>query len=72
MVAVPDYLADLYQCDKESSHANILTMLQRIQSGQFMVTTTPSSSAFATPSEHSAALTLLWAKEEQELEDHWI
>ena len=63
VVAVPDHLADLFLCDKESSQH------------PYDATADPKRSIYGnyyailfslrTPSEHSAALTLLWAKENQ-------
>ena len=63
VIAVPDHLADLFLCDKESSQH------------PYDATADPKRSIYGnyyailfslrTPSEHSAALTLLWAKENQ-------
>lgn len=64
VVAVPDYLAELFLCDQESSQH------------PYEVSPEPKRKAYGnyyailfslrTPGEHSAALTLLWAKESEQ------
>jgi hypothetical protein len=62
VVAVPDYLADAFRCDKESvTHPYKLvpeTAKQKTY-GNYYATLF----ALRTPGDHSAALTLLWNKE---------
>jgi hypothetical protein len=63
VVAVPDHLAGLFLCDKESSqHPYDATAVpKRTSYGNYYAILF----SMRTPSEHSAALTLLWAKENQ-------
>jgi len=62
VVAVPDYLAELFLCDQESSkHPYDSPDPERKAYGNFYATLF----SLRTPGEHSAALTLLWAKENE-------
>jgi hypothetical protein len=63
VVAVPDYLAELFLCDQESSKHpyDVWPDPKRKAYGNFYATLF----SLRTPGEHSAALTLLWAKENE-------
>src|SRR5215469_3570650 len=63
LVAVPDYLAELFLCDQESSKHPYDSWPdpKRKAYGNFYATLF----SLRTPGEHSAALTLLWAKENE-------
>lgn len=63
VVAVPDYLAELFLCDQESSKHpyDSWPNPRRKAYGNFYATLF----SLRTPGEHSAALTLLWAKEKE-------
>src|SRR5262249_30032469 len=63
VVAVPDYLAELFQCDTESSQHpyNVSPDPKRKTYGNYYAILF----SLRTPGEHSAALTLLWAKENE-------
>jgi hypothetical protein len=66
VVAVPDYLAELFLCDKESSKHpyDVSPDPKRTIYGNYYAILF----SLRTPGEHSAALTLLWAKESQKWE----
>jgi len=66
VVAVPDYLAELFLCDKESSQHpyDVSPDPKRTIYGNYYAILF----SLRTPGEHSAALTLLWAKESQKWE----
>jgi len=61
VAAVPDYLAELFLCDKESSKHpyEVSPDPKRMAYGNYYTVLF----SLRTPGEHSAALTLLWAKE---------
>jgi len=63
VVAVPDYLSGLFLCDKESSQHpyDVTADPKRTIYGNYYAILF----SMRTPGEHSAALTLLWAKENQ-------
>src|SRR5215831_2662731 len=63
VVAVPDYLAELFQCDTESSQHpyDVSADAKRKAYGNYYAVLF----SLRTPGEHSAALTLLWAKESE-------
>jgi hypothetical protein len=63
VVAVPDYLAELFLCDQESSkhpYAVSPSLTLKAYGNYYAVLF-----SLRAPGEHSAALTLLWAKESQ-------
>jgi len=64
VVAVPDYLVELFLCDKESVRhpCDVSPDLKRPTYGNYYAVLFTLHS----PGEHSAALTLLWAKESQQ------
>jgi len=64
VVGVPDYLVELFRCDKESPQHpyDVSPDAKRTMYGNYYATLF----TFRTPGEHSAALTLLWAKESQQ------
>ena len=63
VVALPDYLAELFLCDKESSKHpyDVSPDAERKAYGNHYAVLF----SLRTPGEHSAALTLLWAKESE-------
>jgi hypothetical protein len=63
VAAVPDYLAELFLCDKESSQHpyDVSPDAKGKAYGNYYVVLF----SLRTPGEHSAALTLLWAKESE-------
>jgi hypothetical protein len=63
VVVVPDYLAELFLCDKESAKHpyDVSPDPKRKVYGNYYATLF----SLRTPGEHSAALTLLWAKESE-------
>jgi hypothetical protein len=63
IVAVPDYLTELFLCDKESKRHpyDVSPDPKGIVYGNYYATLF----SMRTPGEHAAALTLLWAKENQ-------
>lgn len=64
VVAVPDYLVELFLCDKESTKHPYTVSLDsnRPTYGNYYAVLF----SLRSPGEHSAALTLLWAKESQQ------
>ena len=64
MVAVPDHLAELFLCDAESSqhpYTESADPLQKIYGHYYAVLF-----SLRTPGEHAGALTLLWARENEQ------
>jgi hypothetical protein len=60
VVAVPDYLSELFLCDKESAkHPYEVPADAKKVYGNYYATLF----SLRTPGEHAAAMTLLWAKE---------
>jgi hypothetical protein len=64
VVAVPDYLVELFLCDKESAKHpyDVSPDLKQPTYGNYYAVLF----SLRSPGEHSAALTLLWAKESQQ------